>query len=240
MKKEKTAEKEAKPEEKPKTDEDVATVMKDIENAMFAVKFYPVAVDEDSKNAAIEKLEGTYNRGSETIRQLLLYTIHETLAASSELKMMHNYEYFKVRNPTADPAQLRMSVYRAMFNYNTSIEGLAELIRLLGRLKGSDDAVKLLTYHFSHLCSYESEASHMLRAAIIEALGESNSHYALKILLDYARYNDSERTLNRIVGALVEWDEKIDKLKIPDREKEKLRSRLQEIMTREKGGTHYG
>lgn len=222
------------------TDEEMASVVKEIEGAMFAVKFYPVAVDEASKDEAADKLVKIYNQGSETVRQLLLYMVHETLATSAELKMMHTFEYFKARNPALDPAQLRMSVYRTMFNYNTSIEGLAEVIRLLGRLKGSDDATKLLTYHFSHLCSAESESTHMLRAVIIDTLGKSDSHYALKSLLEYAKYTDNEHLFNRVVSALVEWEEKIDRLKLTDKEKEKLRSKLQEVVTKEARGSHYG
>ncbi len=220
--------------------EENAAAMKEIEGALFAIKFYPVAVDEKSKDEAVEKLTTAYNKGSETIRQLIIYMIHEALAASAELKLMHNFEYAKAKNPALDQTQLRMSVYRSMFNYNTSLEGLVEMVRLLGTLKGSDDAAKLLTYHFSHMCSAENEANHMLRAAILEALGKSDSHYALKSLLEYARYSDNERMFQRIIGALVDWDEKIDKLKIPEKEKKKLRENLQELMTKDRGGTHYG
>ncbi len=220
--------------------EENAAAMKEIESALFAIKFYPVAVDEKSKSEAVGKLVKAYGTGSETIRQLIIYMIHETLATSAELKLMHNLEYAKARNPALDPTQLRMNVYRAMFNYNTSLEGLVELIRLLGRLGGSDDAAKLLTYHFSHLCNYESEASHVLRAAILDALGKSDSHYALRALLEYARYSDNERMFNRIVSALAEWGDKIERLKMPEAERKKLMDNLQEIMTKDRGGTHYG
>jgi len=234
---------EKKPEEKKldqKAQEEMAAVVKEIEGALFAVKFYPVAVDEKSKNEALVKLKDIYAKGNDTVKQLFLYMMHEILAQSSDLKLIHTQEYFRAKHPTMEPAQLRMNVYRAMFNYHTSLEGLGELIKMLGELKGSDDSAKLLTYHFSHLCGFESEANHMLRAVIIESLGKSESLYALKALLEYARYNDNERTLNRIVNALVGWEGRVDGLKISEEEKQKLRARLQEIMTREKGGTHYG
>jgi hypothetical protein len=215
-------------------------VIKEIEGALFAVKFYPVAVDEKSKKEAVAKLESIYEKGNDTVRQLLLYMIHELIATTVELKVMHTYDYFKAKNPAQDAAQVRIQVYRAMFNYNTSIEGLIEVIRLLGRLKGGDDAAKLLTYHFSHLCAMENEASHMIRAAILETLGESESQYALRALLEYAQYTDSERTFGRIVSALSDWEEKVGGLKIPDSEKEHIRGRLKEIITSDFGGSHYG
>ncbi len=219
---------------------DMNSVIKEAESAMFAIRFYPVAVNEQSKKEAVAKLEAMYAKGSETVRQMLLYMIHESLATSTDLKVMHTFEYFKMKNPTQDSAQQRMSVYRAIFNYNTSLEGLIELVRMLGRLKGSDDSAKLLTYHFSHLCAMESEASHLLRGAIVEALGECESRYALNALLDYARYTDSERMFNRIVGALSSWEGKLDKLKMDEKERAETVKMLKELSTSEFGGSHYG
>ncbi len=213
--------------------------IKEIEGALFSVKFYPVAVDGKSKTEAVAKLEGVYARGNDAVKQLLLYMVHELIATSVDLKVMHTYEYFKMKNPAQDPAQIRVQVYRAMFNYNTSLEGLVEVVRMLGRLKG-DDSAKLLTYHFSHLCSVENEASHMLRAAILEALGESESRYALSALLEYAQYTDNERTFNRVVSALTDWEEKVGTMQIPESEKEHIRGRLKEIITSDFGGSHYG
>ncbi len=218
---------------------EMQAAVKEIESALFAVKFYPVAVDEKSKKDAVAKLEAVYAKGNDAVKQLLLYMVHEIIATTIDLKAMHTYEYFKMKNPAQDPAQIRIQVYRAMFNYNTSLEGLIEIIRMLGRLKG-DDSAKVLTYHFSHLCSMESEASHMIRAAILEALGESESRYALSALLEYAQYTDNERTFNRVVSALTDWEEKVGGLKIPDSEKEHIRGRLKELITSDFGGSHYG
>ena len=227
------------PEQQKLQDEMNATI-KEIENAMYALKFYPVAVNEDSKNKAVEKLEEVYNKGNETVRQLLLYMIHENLATSIELKMMRTFEFFKMKSPNLDPAQLRINVYRAMFNYHTSMEGIIEMVKLLGRLKGGDDAVKLLTHHFSHLCTYESEANHILRAAILDALGHAESLYALRALMDYANYSDNDRTYGRVVNALLEWDKKLDKTKLGEPEKNTIRTKMKEYMSRESSESHYG
>jgi len=218
---------------------EMAGKVKEIENAMFAVKFYPVAVKEEAKDEALGKLRKIYKDNNETVRQMLLYSIHECLATSAELKLIHTAEYFKIKNQGNDNAQHRMNVYRAMFNYTTSLEGLIELIDLLGSLN-SDDSAKLLTYHFSHLASAENEAHHMLRGAILEALGKSESVYALRALLEYARCTDSERTFNRIASALSEWEDKLDEAKMPDKDKAKIREKLKEILTSELRGSHYG
>ncbi|MFH0884309.1 MAG: hypothetical protein V1861_01205 [Candidatus Micrarchaeota archaeon] len=220
--------------------QEMAALLKEIDAAMFSIRFYPVAVTEQAKNEAVAKLEGIYSKGSETVRQMLMYMIHEYLATSVDLKTIHTLEYFKMKNPGNDQAQQRMNVYRAIFNYNTSLEGLIEFVKLLGRLRGSDDAVKLLTYHYSHLCSVENEASHVLRASILEALGNAESRYALLALLDYAEYTDNERSFSRIVSALIEWEEKLDSLKMPDKEKHEIKEKLKKIVTSEFGGSHYG
>ncbi len=213
---------------------------KEIEKAMFAVKFYPVAVKEESKNEAISKIMKIYKNGNDTMRQMLLYMIHEALSASFELKIMHTFDYFRAKSPNREPTQLRMNVYRAMFNYNTSLEGILEFISLLSKLDGGDEAAKLLTYHFSRFATVENEAAYMIRNAILDALGSSDSHYALKALLSYVKYGESDRTMHKAAGALVKWEEKLDSLKISNAEKEKLKRRIQEVMAREFGGSHYG
>ena len=236
--KSKKSSKKKKPSKKEKAT--MEAVVKEIEEALFKIKFYPVAVDEDSKNKAMEKLEKIYKKGSETVRQLLLYMMHNYLASSAEMKLMHTYEYFKVKRADQDPAQTRANVYRAIFNYNTSLEGITEAIRLLGRLNGGDDAAKLLTYHYARLGMMENEGNRMLRAAIIDALGSSESHYALKALLDYAKYCDNEITVNRLVSALIDWEEKLDGLNISSKEKKRLREKMREFITKEAKASHYG
>ncbi|MFH0736997.1 MAG: cell envelope integrity protein TolA [Candidatus Micrarchaeota archaeon] len=229
-----------KEEQKPNPEQQEMTAkLKEMESAMFALRFYPVAVNASSKDEAVKKLERIYNESNETVRQMLLYMVHENLSTSMDLKLIHTLEYFKMKNPGMDPSQQRMNVYRAIFNYNTSLEGLTEVIRMLGRLEG-DDAAKLLTYHYSHLAFVENEATHVLRAAILDALGGSSSRYALMTLLEYARYTDNERVFGRIVSALMGWEERLDRLKMSDKEKGKIRNELKKIITSEFGGSHYG
>ena len=220
-------------------DQHMQEVIKTLEQAFFTFKFYPVAAKEDAKEEAITTIKKLHRNENETVRQLVLYMLHEQLSQVNELKMMHNYDHFKARFPNNDASQIRMNVYRAMFNYNNSIEGLIELVKILGELEG-DDAAKLLTYHFSFLSSIEVEATHMIRNAIVDALGESKSEYALKSLLSYARTCDSERLLQRIAGSLARWDQKIDELKITLRDKERLKEKIHEVMALEFGDSHYG
>ncbi len=229
--------KEETPEEK-KANEHFQQVVKEMEQAIFSIKFYPVAVKEDAKETAKQKIKKAYKEENETTRQLILYLIHEALSQSSELKIMHNFETFKKKFPTSEPAQLRIQVYRAMFNYNYSVEGLIEIINLLGEL-GDDDSAKLLTYHFSFLTSSEIESAHMLRNAVIEALGSSKSTYALTSLLEYAKYSDNENLLQRITSALRGWSERLGTLSLPKKEKERLKEELNKIFTSEFGGSHY-
>ncbi len=225
-----------KKEEKGKTME---SLVKEIEKNIFSIRFYPVAVNRETKEEAVGNIKKIYNEGNETGRQLLLYMIHENISEFMELKISHTFEFMKARNPQAEPSQLRMNVYKKMFNYNTSLEGIMELLDLLHEFEG-DDAAKLLTYHYSRFCAMESEANIVLRNAALEALGKSKSPYALNALLEYARNTDNEKTLQRIVSALTSWEEKIDKIKMPAAEKKKLKSRLSDVLTKELKVSHYG
>ncbi len=225
-----------KKEEKEKTME---SLVKEIEKNIFSIKFYPVAVEEEVKDEAVTNIKKIYQEGNETARQLLLYMIHEDISQFMEFKTAHTFEYMKSRNPQSDPAKLRMDVYKKMFNYNTSLEGVIELIRILGELDG-DDTAKLLTYHYSRFCSWESEASFQLRNAVIDSLGESKSPYALNALLEFSKYTDNERTLSRILSAMALWEEKLEKIKIPPSRKKKLKKRLRDFKMKELKEAHYG
>ncbi len=214
--------------------------IKQIESALLTIRLYPVAATKAAKDDSIKILVSLFSDADETLRQLILNALHEHICQFVELKFVHNFEYFKGKFPTGDPSQLRMNVYRSMFNYNTSLEGLIELIRIVGLLKNSDDSAKLLTYHFSHLASFENEVSHMLRSVVLESLGKSNSIYALNSLLEYAKYTDNERTFHRICSALSDWASRIDSLKIPQKEKDSFNEQITKILSSDFGSSHYG
>ncbi len=220
-------------------DEKHAAVLKQINDAFFAFHFYPVAVKKDAKEDAVKKIKELYATGDEPVRQLILYQFHEHLSKIDELKVMHNYEFFRRQKPDTDPSQLRMQVYRAIFNYHYSLEGLLEFIKVLGELEG-DDAAKLLTYHFSFLSAIENEASHVLRAAILDTLAQSKSLYALHALLSYAKFVSSERLLGRILPALAAWNQRLVTLDIPAEKKAELQKSISDMLTIEFGDSHYG
>lgn len=221
------------------SEEGFKKIIKEIDQAILAIRVYPVASKEESKNQAVEQLKTLYNKGNDTTKQLILFSLHENIASSAEIKQNQNYDYFKGKNAALDVTQVRLNVYKAMFNYTSSLEGIIEFIKLLGELN-TDDAAKVLTHHFAHLATIENEYSHVLRSAILESLGKSNSKYALDALLTYAKYTDREGTYSRVVNALIEWDDKLDSLKVSDKEKAEVRDRLKDLMTKEHEGKHYG
>ena len=181
---------------------------------------------------------------SNIVKGILEYWPEISSFVSENVKTWRNLKIktegnMKTKMPDQAPTQVRIAVYRSMFNYNTSVEGTFGLISMLGRFKG-DDAAKLLTYHFTRACSIENENNHMIRGAIIEALGESESRYALECLLSYAKYNDHERVINRILGALLKWDEKIHRIKVPKAQRDELDERVKDLKMRDAGGRQYG
>ncbi len=221
-------------------DPEMKKKIKEIENALFKIKFFPVAVKSRDKREAVENMKILYKEGDENIRQLILYMIHETLAESSKIKIMKSYEYFNAKHPESESPKLRMQVYRSIFNYHTSLEGLMEVIQLLGRLGPGDNPAKVLTHHYTFLTAMENEAGHSLKNAIIDALGESDAPYAMISLVDYSRYTDNDKLFRRIVASLQRWDEKMDMLDLDREKKKELRVMLREVITKGMGGRHYG
>lgn len=216
-----------------------AGLLKDIERALLTMNFYPVAVKEDAKDEAIKRLKDAYAKNGETVRQHILFMIHENVAQVSELKQMQTYDSYRARVPKAGPGAIRMGVYKSIYNYTASNEGLVELVRLVGELSG-DDAAKLLTHLFSHFCYTDNETHRMLRNAAIEALGESDSPYALRALLEYAKLTDNDKLFGRLVIALAAWNDKVDGLQISDEEKAEIKEELKTLMAKEEKPTQYG
>ncbi|MGV8176173.1 MAG: hypothetical protein ACP5NX_00010 [Candidatus Bilamarchaeaceae archaeon] len=223
----------------PPLDPETEAKIKEVEKAFFALQFYPVATKREDKDKALETIRRHYKEGNDTLRQLILYFMQEYFSRINEFKIIHNFEFMKQRLQGADPGKIRFGVYRAMFDYNSSLEGMLELYRLLAQL-GGDDSAKLLTYHFTFLCSVEGESVRMLRNGVIEALGDSDSYYALKCLLDYAKNCDQEHMLVRMVSSISKWQEKAHKLDIPKKEKEDLLKEMEHVLSIEISGAHYG
>jgi HEAT repeat protein len=222
----------------PKKTKGTGATLKSIERAMLSVRLHPVAVDEETKNKDLEKIKKIYSKGNDSVRQHIITLIREDLTKVTELRNLNNFDFYKAKYPKADPGQIRMNIYKDMFNSNTSIEGLIALIHLLGELDGPAPA-KLLTHLFTHFCSGEIEVNRILRNASIDALGKSKSPYALNALIKFAQHSDNEKILARLSGALVEWDDKLGSLKIKN--KEKLKHHLREVLTREEVYHHqYG
>jgi len=216
-----------------------ASIFREIDKSVAAIILYPISSKEEAKNAAMDNLVKIFSKGNDAVRQHLLSVIQENVAQVYDMKVIQTYEVCKTKNPKAAPGAIKAGVYRSIFDYNSSTEGIVELIGLLGEFKGHE-AAKLLTRLFSHFCSVDSEANRMLRNAVIEALGDSNSSYALNALLEYARLTDNDKLFGRLVSALAVWSEKIDSLDLPAEEKLELKEELKFLMAKEEKPTQYG
>jgi hypothetical protein len=214
-----------------------ASVFREIDRCVAAIILYPISSKEEAKNAAMENLVKIYTKGNDAIRQHFLSVIQENIFY--DMKVNQTYDYCRTKNPKVSPIAIKSSVLHGMFDYNSSTEGIAELIGLLGELNGHE-AAKLLTRLFSHFCSVNSEADRMLRNAIIEALGDSNSSYSLNALITYARLTDNDTLFGRLVSSLAVWSEKIDSLDLPAEKKLELKEELKFLMAKEEKPTQYG
>ncbi len=210
-----------------------------VDEAVLKFNMYPVITTEETKNASLATLKKIYSEGKNEIKQVILYMMHEMILQFSEYRIPKNFEYFRKKFPQTEAMQLRMNVYKGMFDYSNSLEGLIEIINLLGEF-GDNDSVKVLTRHFSFFCAFDgSEGSHILKNAVINALGASKSIYALNALLSYIKNVENERLIDRIIYAIIMWKEKIHKLKIAQKKKNELMAEINEIIFLEKDGGHY-
>lgn len=209
-------------------------------NKLFVtMSFYPVAVDGTKKEEARAQIIKKYKSGKDYMQQNILHLIYENLTQYTELKSAMNYGFFKSKNPEESPAKLKLSVYKSMFNYYSSLEGSLDLISLLGEL-GDLPSAKLLTHLFNYYSGRESERFKTLRNAVIDALGSCTSTYALGSLLLYAKNVESERLFQRVIESLVAWEDKLGSLPISPEERMKLKRGLEEFLSIVKSEGHSG
>ncbi|MBN2478289.1 hypothetical protein JXB01_03300 [Candidatus Micrarchaeota archaeon] len=228
----KTAGRKSKKEKKKESPESRSQmVIKDITDTFYKFRFYPVALkDFEEKENAKKHLVGMYREGDEYVKQSLLYLCHEGILQYFPYKHPPNFDFHKARMPEADAAKVRFGVYRTMFNFNSSLEGVLEIIGLLGELNDQSSA-KALTHLFSFFSCHENESSRVIRNAIIDAMGKTNSVYSFRALISYAKVIESERLFSRIINSLLNWEEKINRLEISREEKTKMRKELAEILS---------
>ena len=79
-----------------KKNKDAEEKLKEIEKAVYAIKFYPVVVDEQSKEDAMKKIISLYNSGEDTVKQMVLYMVHESLAKQVDLVIGARFWVFHV------------------------------------------------------------------------------------------------------------------------------------------------
>ncbi|MFA5050253.1 MAG: hypothetical protein WC501_04565 [Candidatus Micrarchaeia archaeon] len=213
-----------------KIDPELAKDLEELNKMFLTIGFYPVAADitkrDEAKNSIIQK----YNKGGDVIKQNIVHLIFENLTQFWDFRVPFNFGFFKSKFPNEEPKKLKLSTYRAIFNFYSSIEGSIFLISLLGELKDTTSA-KLLTHLFNYYSAFDSERFRMLRIAIIDALGESDSDYAIRTLITYANNTDSDRLTHKIFSVLMKWDEKIDSFKWESSEKRKIKKSLNELIS---------
>ncbi|GEM_PF-983423 len=212
-------------------------LMKEAESLLTAIVTHPMLKSRGEMEAAEGRLISMYKNSDEVVQQYILFILHEQLSRGSGFKAMHNFEHFKrVMGEKADVLTVRRAVYRSMFNFTSSLEGLVGLLMLLGEL-GDAGAAKLISYHLTYYSAAESSANQMLRNAATDALAGCHSLYALDVLLSYARY--SERN-ERILFSLGEWERKLETIKMPPELKTEYLGEIHSLIMGEGGrGAHY-
>jgi len=171
---------------------------------------YPVITKREDMLNAKKELVKAYKTGSTNIQQSILYICHNFLFELDDIRQPQSTGIIKRREQIKDDAKLRISTYQKMFNYNTSFEGIHEVINLLALLDDAPSA-KILTHLFSHTLTIEVEGYRMLRNDVLGALKEMTNKYAIKALIYYHSVSASEYLSDRIAQALKIWRQKLDK-----------------------------
>jgi len=212
------------------------SLMEPAERSMIEFFLYPVAKNRMERDAAKKIMVESYVRGDDVVKQFILFLAHEQLSRAAGMKVMHNFSHYKKLFPKeAKGGDVRKAVYRTIFNYTTSVEGIVELIEFIGEL-GDTEAAKLLSYHLSYYSSMDSPALQVLRNATFDSLAHCNSPYALETILSYAKY--AERN-DRARYALGQWEKKLDKIDLSAEEKKHYAKEIAKVYTGTKDKHEY-
>lgn len=212
------------------------SLMEPAERAMIEFFLYPIAKNRGEKEAAKKVMVESYVKGDEVVKQFILFLAHEQLSRAAGIRMMHNFAHYRKTLPKeAKAGDIRKAVYRTIFNYTTSLEGLTELIAFLGEL-GDEGAAKLLSYHLSYYSGMEAPVLQVLRNATLDALSECNSPYALETILAYAKYAEKPE---RAMWALRKWERKLNTVGLTKEEREYYSNQIAELFVGEKEKHEY-
>ncbi|MEM2948286.1 MAG: hypothetical protein QXY05_04090 [Candidatus Anstonellales archaeon] len=221
----------------PKTMEKV----KQIDNLIMTIYNYPVFTDYEKKEEAKKALIKMYKKEDQVIKNTILFILHEKLCSAKEYRDFHNFEGMKMRYKEEDANKVRQGIFRRVFDYAGSLEGIFETFDILGKF---DDvfSIKLVSYHLSRYMLVNSFETQVLSEKAISVLGESNNTYALRVLLSLAPFfYGKEKVVPIMIDALSTWAEKLDRLKMSEKEKNELKKEIKKyIEMEEKRVEYYG
>ena len=230
---------ESSPPAQPQLDQKTMEKIKEIDRLIVTIYNYPVFTDYRKKEEAKEAIIEIYKKGDQSIKNTILFILHEKLCAAKEYRDFHNFEGMRARYKDEDANKVRQRIFRNIFDYAGSLDGIFETFELLGKF---DDvfSIKLLSYHLSRYMLVNSFETQILSEKVLTILGGSNNTYALRILLSIAPFAyEREKLLPIMIDALSLWAEKIDKIKIDRKEKKELKKEIKKYIEMEEKKVGY-
>ncbi len=225
----------------PAPDPKMMEKIKEIDRLIITIYNYPVFTDYEKKEDAKYALVKMYKKEDQVIKNTILFILHEKLCSAKEYRDFHNFEGMKARYKEEDANKVRQGIFRRVFDYSGSLDGIFETFDLLGKF---DDvfSIKLVSYHLSRYMLVNSFETQMLSEKAVSILGESNNTYALRVLLSFAPFfYGKEKIMPIMADALSLWAEKIGRIKISEKERSELKKEIKKyIEIEEKGVGHYG
>ncbi len=182
-------------------------LFKEIDKKIALINSYPVLHNEEEKEKAKKWLIRVYKKGSENIKQSILYVIYNLIMKAGEYRISKEINYFNKINKE----RARLNVYKAMFDYCESIEGVADLLKLLSKFEDNASLKvisKVLTFS---LANSPNDASLILRNACLDILGEHKNYYALRILLNIIKYSENDKLTTKCYIQIKKWENRKDK-----------------------------
>lgn len=213
--------------------------IREIDRLIITIYNYPAFTGYKKKEEAKKALVRMYKNGDQIIKNTILFILHEKLCAVKEYRDFHNFEGMKMRYKEDDANKVRQGIFRRIFDYSGSLDGIFETFELLGKF---DDvfSIKLVSYHLSRYMLVNSFETQMLSEKAISILGESSNIYALRVLLFLAPFiYGKEKIIPVMADALLMWAEKVDRIKMSEKERSRLKKEIKKYVEMEEKRVGY-
>ncbi|MEM4296536.1 MAG: hypothetical protein QXI89_00480 [Candidatus Anstonellales archaeon] len=207
----------------PKENVNYEIIRERVRKIISDISSYPVALSWADKESLKKELVEIYKKNDDVIKGYIIAIINERLSSFRYFRDFLSMSLAKERGQNIKAEDITTAV----LDYTSSFDGIDDFLSLL--LNFDDTlSLKLLSFHLTRYLNLNTQESRLLSLRAIKGLGQSKNSYAAQLLIVLSDITKDE-LLAAVLDSLKQWEEKLDKIKIDKKEKEKIKEEISKI-----------